>query len=624
MTQKKMIRIGNAGGYWGDDPYALRRQVQGNLELNYISIDYLAEITMSILQKQFQKDPSAGYARDFITQLDPLLPEILDKKIKIITNAGGVNPHGCAKALMQLAQKKGYPLKVAVVEGDNIVTSIKDLVQKNLPFKNMDTGEHIQNILDKIVAANIYFGAQPVVEALKADPDIVICGRVTDTGITLGAMMHEFKWKADEYDKIAHGIVAGHIIECGAQSTGGNFTDWKKVPSFTEMGFPIVECYDDGSFIVTKHDKAGGLVSCQTVREQLVYEMGDPKSYIVPDVIADFSTIQLEQSAPNRVKVFGIKGRPPTDLLKVSIAFEDGWKSVGTLIISGPDARLKAEVFSKILWEKLESELRKQNLKMVEACRTEYIGHDSCHALMTPRITPTEILLRLNVRDYNKEKLNIFRKLIPSLILSGPSGVAVTGGAPLISEVISYWPALMPQEYASASVTLFEQSKAQSSFAEKKIADGIQSPVTKGIAEPTPSSKPASSVKSSEKTRAVPLIHIAHARSGDKGDTANIGIIGRSPECYAWLQQHITAEKVKDWFKNICDGTVNRYDVPNLWALNFLLEESLDGGGTMSLKIDAQGKTYSQALLRCVVDVPESLLKTIPTEYASCSEEYPT
>ncbi|WP_338637663.1 acyclic terpene utilization AtuA family protein [Spirobacillus cienkowskii] len=627
MSKKEFIRIANAGGYWGDDPYALRRQVYGELKLDYISIDFLAEITMSILQKQKTKDPSAGYAKDFINILEPVLADCVQRKIKIITNAGGVNPLACAEALFALARKKNLNLKVAVINGDDILKNISKLRQSGVDFKNMETQENFENYADKVLCANAYFGALPVAEALSFDPHIVLCGRVTDTGITLGAMIHEFKWKSDDYDKLAHGIVAGHIIECGAQASGGNFTDWQKVPTFIDIGFPIVECYPDGSFYVTKHPKTGGYMSCQTVREQLLYEMGSPQAYITPDVIADFSTIQIHASSLDRVKISGVKGKKPTDFLKVSIAYEDGFKCSGTLIISGPDVRNKAEMFAKVFWIRLENELLNAGFnKTVDFKNTEYVGDDSTHKGMLKKHDAIEILLKLTVRDNNKEKLNIFRKLLPSMILSGPAGVAVTGGAPTISEVVSYWPALIPQQYALPSIFIYEQQyeKDKSELISEKKE--LKWTVTQGesvIKEPPTDlwSSNLVSIMSTSRLIKVCLMEIAHARSGDKGDTVNIGLIGRSPECYVWLRENITAEKVNDWFHSLCKGEVHRYLVPNLWALNFLLEQSLGGGGTKSLQIDAQGKTFSQALLRCEVDIPEILLATIQPENKPCAGE---
>lgn len=623
MAKRDCVFIGNAGGYWGDDPYALRRQVHGELNLDYISIDFLAEITMSILQKQKAKDPQAGYARDFITTLEPVLETCLKRGIRIITNAGGVNPQACARAVLALSKRLGLKVRVAVVEGDDVFPQLADLTAQGVSLENMETGEDFSKYQNRVQCANAYFGALPVAKALAHNPDIVICGRVTDTGITLAPLIHEFGWQQDDYDKLAHGIVAGHIIECGAQATGGNFTDWQKVPSFIDIGFPIVECYSDGTFFVTKHPKTGGMVSLQTVREQLLYEMGSPQSYLTPDVIADFSTIQLEAAGEDRVRVSQIKGRAPTDLLKVSLAYDDGYKCGGTLIISGPDVRAKAEMFARVFWIRLESELKKAGFsETVQHKNTEYVGDDSTHKGMLKKHDAIEILLKISVRDTDKNKLAIFRKLLPSLILSGPSGVAVTGGAPTISDVVSYWPALIPQQHALPHVAVYEGDDSQPISS----TQDLHWPVTQGhphaegpVNDPWPSR--LVTALSTDKTVRVCLMEIAHARSGDKGDTVNIGLIGRSPACYVWLRENITAEKAQDWFHSLCKGQVHRYCVPHLWALNFLLEHSLGGGGTMSLQIDAQGKTFSQALLRCEVDIPETLLATIDPEHKACAGE---
>jgi hypothetical protein len=615
---KDRIRIANAGGYWGDDPQALRRQVAGALPLDYISIDYLAEVTMSILQKQKAKDPRAGYARDFVTQIEPLLEAILRQGIRIITNAGGVNPAACAEALGAVARAKGLALRIALVEGDDLAPRMAGLMAQGEPFLNMETGEPFAAHAGQLLCANAYFGALPVAEALKAQPHIVICGRVTDTGITLAPLIHEFGWGPEAFDLLASGIVAGHIIECGAQATGGNFTDWKKVPSFFDLGFPIVEVSADGTFTVTKHPDSGGLVTCQTVREQLLYEMGHPQSYLVPDVIADFSTIRLEADGPDRVRVSGVKGRPPTDLLKVSIAYADGFKASGSLILSGPDARAKAEVFAEVFWERCRRELERTGLGPLEHTCTEYVGDDATHRSLTPPHAPAEILLRLSAASASRERLEVYRKLLPSMILSGPSGVAVTGGAPALSEVVSYWPALMPQACALASVRVLEE-RGTGRLEEVLATPDLPWPVTGGTAAaPAPELDPWPSFPGTGPLVTVPLMRIAHARSGDKGDTANIGLIGRSGPCYAWLRDHVTAADVKGWFHSHCHGPVARHPVPHLWALNFLLEATLGGGGTMSLFIDAQGKTLSQALLRCEIQVPAALLTTIAPEDRPC------
>lgn len=614
MTEARILRIGNAGGYWGDDPYALRRQVTGSLQLDYISIDFLAEITMSILQKQKEKNPQAGYARDFVVQVAPLLPILKEKGTRIITNAGGVNPQACAQALYREAKAQGVSLRIAIVEGDDVRERLAEFVTDGESLTNMDDDRAFSEVASRVLSANAYFGAKPVVRALQHDPDIILCGRVTDTGITLAALLHEFGWAEDDYDRLAHGIVAGHIIECGAQATGGNFTDWKKVKRFDDIGFPIVEFSHSGGFVVTKHPECGGMVSDQTIREQLLYEMGEPESYITPDVIADFSTIEIEDLGSNRVAISGVRGRPPTDFLKLSVSYRDGYKSSGTLIISGPDAREKAECFAEIFWTKLEKELKRLGLGMVAHTQTEYVGDDATHGPLSPSGIAHEILLRFAARDADEKKLGVFRKILPSLILSGPSGVAVTGGAPIISEIVSYWPALVHQSRCPASYRILDLDPSKDELLEGPGEQGIQWTETAGIAEKQtedPDFEATNQVSKGSRGQEVPLYVIAHARSGDKGDTANIGLIGRSERAYSFLYDHVSARVVKALFVGVCHGRVRRYSVPNLWALNFLLEHSLDGGGTMSLKLDAQGKTLSQALLRHRLWVPEEVLDSI-------------
>jgi len=456
-NKEKIIRIANAGGYWGDDPYALRRQVYGELKINYITIDYLAELTMSILQKQKSKNPALGYARDFIVAVEPLLESCLNKNITLITNAGGINPKACTDALLKIAQSKNLDLKVAIVDGDNILPQVQELSKNNVNFSNLETGEELTPYKSRVLCANAYIGAEPIIEALKEKPHIVICGRVTDSSLTLAPLMYEFNWSANDYDKLAHGIVAGHLLECGAQACGGNFTDWKKVPSFIDIGFPIIECFSDGSFVLTKHPNTGGLITKQVAREQLMYETFDPKRYMTPDVIADFTTIHLEGDGVDRVKISRVQGIEPTDQFKVSLAYRDGYKCAGTIIISGPDAYEKANVFADVFWKKISLELKLADFEdSFEDIETEYIGNDSTHKGLLKTHTQHEVLLKLGARDKNKAKLQIFRKLLPSLILSGPGGVAVTGGAPQISEVVSFWPTLIPKKYCTPHTSLYK------------------------------------------------------------------------------------------------------------------------------------------------------------------------
>ena len=606
---KSKITIGNAGGYWGDDPHALERQVKHG-RLDYITIDFLAEITMSIMQKQRAKDPNAGYAKDFIPMLERVLPQLMEQGTRLITNAGGINPKACALAIRNLAQKMGLNPKIAVVYGDDILEQLPALKERGAALDNMETGESLTAYQDLIQAANIYFGAAPVAEALKLEPDIIITGRVTDTGITLAPMIHELGWSLTDYNRLAAGIVAGHILECGSQATGGNFTDWHKVPSFNEIGYPIVEMNQDGTFVITKHQGTGGLVSVDTVREQLFYEMGDPHSYLTPDVVADFSSIQLQQDGPDRVKVFGIKGQESTPFYKVSMAYSDGFKSTGTLLICGPNARAKAERFAEIFWQRIPSD------QLLET-KTEYFGWNACHRSLVQREDGNEILLRLGARAKDEASLRLFAKMIPSLILSGPPGVAVTSGVPKSQEVISYWPALLKKELVQPRIAYLEGLSFSKDETSNSTVSGKYHPVPHAAMTQTAHKATAqvNDLVVSSSASAGRGLHtlqtIAIGRSGDKGDTANIGIIARSDAAYAFLKEQLSAQVVKNLFQEICHGTVVRHEVPNMNGFNFLLESALGGGGTKTLAIDAQGKTYAQALLAQWFEIPDAVLRSV-------------
>lgn len=585
---RETIRIANAGGYWGDDLTQFQRQVELG-PVDYVTLDFLAEITMSIMQKQRARDSKSGYARDFIGQIERALPLLVERKIKVITNAGGVNPLACRGTLMERIHQHKYTIDVAAVIGDDLMERLGELNAQGVSLDNMEDGASFQKVRSRISSANAYFGAWPVVEALRSGASIVVTGRVTDTGITLAPMIHEFEWKADDWDRLAAGIVAGHIIECGAQSTGGNFTDWRTVKHYETIGYPVVEVSPDGSFVVTKHGGTGGAVTVRTVTEQLVYEMGDPRSYITPDVVADFGSIRLEQAGRDRVRVWGVKGRPAPTSLKVSASYLEGWKASGALIISAPEAVAKAHAFADLFWKRL-------SLRFVET-HAELVGHSSCWGPLAPPNEPNEVLLRLSCRDTDKDKIEQFAKMVPAVILSGPPGVAVTGGRPQAQEVVAYWPALVPRDKVKAKLVIRDGERV------------LEWPTPATPMEEPPALGRATwpKAKGSAKVVKCRLADLAHARSGDKGDTCNIGVIARAPEIYPFLKKTLTEAVVKRYFKGICHGEVERFEVPNLMALNFLLHQSLGGGGTVSLRLDAQGKTLSHALLAMEVKVPKAL-----------------
>lgn len=449
---KSTIRIASGQGFWGDLPQAPIDQVRKG-PIDYLVMDYLAEVTMSIMQKQRMKNPKLGYARDFVDVVDEILPDIKQKGIRVISNAGGVNPQACVEAILERAKAKNISLKVAMVHGDDILEDIERLIEEGHPLNNMDNGEPITSVKDQLLSANIYFGARPIVEALKLGADVIVTGRVTDTGLTLAPMIHEFGWSFDDYDKMAIGTIAGHIIECGAQCTGGNFTDWETVPDMAHIGFPIIEAQADGTFFVTKHDGTGGLVSTMTVKEQLLYEIGDPREYITPDCVADFTSIQVEQAGKDRVKVFGIKGKPETPFFKVSASYNDGYKLSSTLTYYWPDALKKARVGGELLKQ------RAKDLGLsLDDFRIEQVGFNGCNEIpeRADYNELNEVVLRVSVMGHSKADLDRFGMEVAPLILTGPNAVTgFAGGRPKASDVVAYWPALIKKTACNPKVSIF-------------------------------------------------------------------------------------------------------------------------------------------------------------------------
>ncbi|MHC4451082.1 MAG: acyclic terpene utilization AtuA family protein [Planctomycetota bacterium] len=586
---KEKIVIANCGGFWGDDPTAAKRQVEGG-PIDYLVMDYLAEVTMAILQKQKAKNAALGYAADFLAQLRDVLPQCVEKGVTVISNAGGVNPLACRDAVNALAEELGIAdqVRVGVVLGDDIYPHLDEILASE-PLAHMDTGRPLSDVRDEVMSANVYLGAKPVVEALKLGANVVISGRVSDTGVTLAPMIHEFGWAENDWDRIASGIVAGHIIECGTQCSGGNFTDWHLVKDHATIGYPMVEVSPDGSFVVTKHPGTGGLVSVHTVSEQLLYEMGAPE-YIAPDCIAYFNTIQLAQAGPDRVAVSGVRGSHAPEKYKVSISFEQGYRAFGRLMVSGPDARKKAEYVSDVFWKSAGGR------EHYAHTLTQYVGDDSCHPSVTSGAAG-EILLQVAARDDDRRKLaNDFAPQLVPKVLSTVPGITYLAdqGRPRPSGVVGYWPALISRGNVHIEVEVGDQRVVVS-----------HDPKPESAAVDPIAIEPHS--LDTDRTKRVRLAELCLARSGDKGDTCNVGVIARSPAIYHWMVHYLTAERVKEHFGEICQGAVDRFAVPNLLALNFLLHGSLGGGGTLSLLIDAQGKTYSQFLLNMEVDAWESI-----------------
>ena len=452
----KTIRIANGQGFWGDSLQAPIEQVRRG-PIDYLGLDYLAEITMSIMQKQRSRDPRSGYARDFVSMIEEVLPDLVERNIKVVANAGGVNPQACCDAVVDVARRKGFggKIKIGIVAGDDIMDRLDDYIGRGVELKNLETGEPLASIRSRVQSANVYFGGRHIAEALDKGGQIIIAGRVTDTGLSLGPMIHEFKWPIDDWDRLASGTIAGHTVECGAQCTGGNcLIDWESIPDMADIGYPIIEADPDGSFVITKHDGTGGRITVPSIKEQLLYEMGDPHEYITPDCVADFTTIQLEQDGANRVRFSGIKGRPATGFYKVSISYSAGWKAVGSLVYAWPDAYKKAQKADRVLRERFD----RLGLKF-DKTHTEFLGVNACHGELAgaPSADIAEVALRVAVRSEDKRAVERFTREVAPLALNGPPTVTGFGaGRPKTEEIIAYWPALIPKNEVEAHISVIE------------------------------------------------------------------------------------------------------------------------------------------------------------------------
>jgi hypothetical protein len=441
----KTVRIANGQGFWGDSVDAPLHLIEGG-PVDYLGMDYLAEVTLSIMMRQKLKNPAAGYATDFIDFIRRALPQLVAKRIRVVTNAGGLNPKACRAKIFEVARELGISgFKVGVVEGDDLLGRLPGLLARGHELRNMDSGEPLAPLVSQVTSANAYIGARPVAEALDGGALIVLCGRVTDTALALGPLVHEFGWAADDWDRLAAGTICGHILECGAQATGGNFTRWWEVPELWKVGYPIAEVEASGSFVVTKHPGTGGMVTVDTVSEQLVYEMGDPQSYITPDVTADFTSIRLAQEGSDRVRVSGITGRAKTPFLKISASYLDGYKAAGQVTVSGPRAIEKARLAAEIVWKRLE---RAGVTFPAEDRATELLGVSGVlPGILAAPSDPPEVVLRLAVRAADRAKVDRFGKEIAPLVTAGPPGVTgFAGGRPKAQEVVAYWPALLARE----------------------------------------------------------------------------------------------------------------------------------------------------------------------------------
>lgn len=595
MSVDKTIRIGGASGFWGESDMALPQFLAaGNLD--YIVFDYLAEITLSIMARARASDPGKGFATDFVTAaLKPNLSEIARQGVKIISNAGGMNPMACAAAIEALIEEAGLDLKVAVVTGDDLVDRAAEFAGGD--YTDMFSGAPFP-AADQVASINAYLGAAPVAEALRQGADIIVTGRGVDSAVTLGACLHAFEWSLEDWDKLATGSLAGHIIECGPQATGGNFTDWHTVAETLDtVGYPIAEISADGTCTITKPEDTGGAVTPATVGEQMLYEIGDPQAYLLPDVVCDFSEVTLEQSGPDRVSVKGTKGRPAPSTLKVSGTYADGWRAGSTFFFIGQDASSKANMFAELTLRRCRKKLQRMNAPDFTETLIETVGDGSAFGDAARDPNAKDVTLKLAVKHDDPRGAGLVLKEAVGLALATPPGLTMfAGNRAKPSPVVRLFSFLLPRTEVIPVVHMGGQAT------EIRMPDG------------TPVAQPDRPLPPSAEQRAettVPLHRLAYARSGDKGNKANIGLLPRHPDYAPWIWAALDEAEIERRFAHFLEGHVERFYLPGTGAMNILMHQVLGGGGMASLRNDPQGKAYGQILLETPIPVPTKLAEAL-------------